>query len=54
MSVFLRRFITDETGASTIEYGLIFALIATAVGAAVLLLGAKLETGFSSPNIELH
>jgi pilus assembly protein Flp/PilA len=48
MAAFMNRFITDESGATSIEYGLIAALIALAVVSALPLIGTSLSTTFSS------
>jgi len=42
----LKRFVTDEGGATAIEYGLIAALISVAVIAGVRAIGTKLSTTF--------
>jgi pilus assembly protein Flp/PilA len=47
MSAFFRRFISDETGASAITYGLILALFAAAIITAVQLLDIRLKAGFA-------
>ena len=47
MSKFLTRFVNDETGATAIEYGLIAALMAVAVIAAIGLLSPKMESSFT-------
>lgn len=44
------RFVGDETGATAIEYGLIVALIAVVIIAAVTTLGTKLNTVFTTIN----
>lgn len=43
----LRKFLQDEDGATAIEYGLIAALIAVAVIAAIGAVGTELSTTFS-------
>jgi pilus assembly protein Flp/PilA len=48
MSVLLKRFIKDESGATAIEYGLIAAGISVAIIAVVQGLGSKLVTTFTS------
>jgi pilus assembly protein Flp/PilA len=40
-------FLADDRGVSAIEYGLITALIATAILAALTLMGASLSTNFA-------
>ena len=47
MSKFLNRFATDESGATAIEYGLIAALMAVAIIAAVGILSPKLSSAFT-------
>ncbi len=44
----LKKLITDDCGATAIEYGLIAALIAVAVITAVTSVGTKLTTTFNS------
>jgi pilus assembly protein Flp/PilA len=48
MSKFVTRFVNDESGATAIEYGLIAALMAVAIIAAVGALSPKLLTSFTS------
>lgn len=43
----LRKFLQDEDGATAIEYGLIAALIAVAVIAAIQAVGDQLSTTFN-------
>lgn len=45
--VYIRSFVSDESGATAIEYGLIAAGIAVAIIAAVGLLGDSLESMFT-------
>ena len=52
MKIF-RRFLSDESGATAIEYGLIAAGIALAIIATVNGLGTKLNTKFTSINSSL-
>jgi pilus assembly protein Flp/PilA len=44
----ITRFLRDESGATAIEYGLIAALIAVAIIAAVELVGTNLTTTFNT------
>ena len=44
----VRRLINDESGATAIEYGLIAALVAVAIIAALTALGGSLDTLFSN------
>jgi pilus assembly protein Flp/PilA len=46
MTQFLNRFSKDESGATAIEYGLIIALIAVIIIAAVTLLGQRVNGAF--------
>jgi len=48
-----RQFLTDESGATAIEYGLIAAGISVAIIAVVNDLGTKLHTTFSSISTQL-
>lgn len=48
MVQFVKRFLTDRSGATAIEYGLIAAGIAVAIIAVVQGLGSNLNTTFSS------
>jgi pilus assembly protein Flp/PilA len=48
-----RRFFSDQSGATAIEYGLIAAGIALAIIAAVNGLGSTLNTNFTSINSSL-
>lgn len=49
----LVQFIREESGATVIEYGLIAALIAVAIIAAVTALGTGLQNTFNSVTSEL-
>ncbi len=51
----LRRFLDEENGQTLVEYGLLLALIAIAVIAAVTVLGRKLANTFNivSANLPL-
>ena len=44
----LQRFVQDESGATAIEYGLIAALIAVVIIAALTVLGQQVSGGFST------
>jgi pilus assembly protein Flp/PilA len=48
MSKFVTRFLNDESGATAIEYGLIVALMATIIVAAVTALGVNLKGAFAT------
>ncbi len=45
---FIKQFARDEEGVTAIEYGLIAALIAVAIIAAVTLIGTRLNATFAS------
>ncbi len=45
---FAKRFLTDETGATAIEYGLIVALIAVVIISAVTSIGTNLKAKFTT------
>ena len=48
MNELMKRLVREEEGATAIEYGLIAALIAVVIIAAVTTLGTKLTSVFSS------
>ena len=48
MTKFVSRFMSDESGATAIEYGLIVALIAVVIITAVTTVGTNLKTSFTS------
>lgn len=54
MKALIKRFKADESGATAIEYGLIAALIAVAIIAAVRSVGGSLNTTFSDINAALQ
>ena len=54
MSILIKRFVKDESGATAIEYGLIAAGISVAIIAVVQGLGSKLNTTFTSVNNALN
>ena len=47
MDMSLERFLSDESGVTAIEYGLIASLVAVTIITAVTALGAKLSTPFN-------
>ena len=47
MKKFISKFMSDESGATAIEYGLIAALIAVVIIAAVTALGNNISTQFT-------
>ena len=49
----IARFIRDEAGATAIEYGLIAALVAVAIIAALTALGTSLDGIFTTVSTEL-
>lgn len=49
----IQKFIRDEQGVTAIEYGLIAALIAVVIIAAVKIVGTQLDTTFSKIGSEL-
>jgi pilus assembly protein Flp/PilA len=53
MSKLVLRFVTDESGATAIEYGLIAAGIAVAIIATVQALGTNLNSTFSTVSTAL-
>jgi pilus assembly protein Flp/PilA len=46
MTTFLKNFLSDESGATAIEYGLLAALIAVVIIAGAGLLGTNINTTF--------
>ena len=48
MTQLLTRFVSDESGATAIEYGLIAALIAVAIIGAATTVGTNLSTTFTT------
>ncbi len=48
MRKFFAKFLSDESGATAIEYGLIAALISVAIITAVTLVGTNLNSTFNS------
>jgi pilus assembly protein Flp/PilA len=53
MQKLFQNFITDENGATAIEYGLIAALIAVAIIGGVTAVGTKLSTAFETVSSNL-
>jgi pilus assembly protein Flp/PilA len=51
--IFLKRLMTDDRGATAIEYGLIAALIAVAAITALQSLGSELSTTFNTVDTTL-
>lgn len=49
----LKRFITDDAGATAIEYGLMAALIAVVIITGVTAVGTKLSTTFTNLSANL-
>jgi len=54
MTALYNRFISDESGATAIEYGLIAALIAVAIIAALTQIGTSLDTTYGKVATELN
>ena len=48
MSKFVARFAKDESGATAIEYGLIACLLSVGIIAALQVVGAQLNTAYTS------
>jgi pilus assembly protein Flp/PilA len=48
MTMLIRNYLRDDSGATAIEYGLIAALIAVVIIAAVTAVGTNLSTTFTS------
>ena len=53
MSKFFARFLQDESGATAIEYGLIAALVAVVLVAALSTMGTKLSGTFDQVSAKL-
>lgn len=53
MRKMFKNFVTNESGATAIEYGLIAALIAVAVISGVTAVGTKLSTAFETVQTNL-
>ena len=54
MPTILHRFVTNESGATAIEYGLIASLIAVAIIAGATALGTSLNTTFDSLSTKMQ
>lgn len=54
LTTMLKQFIRDEEGVTAIEYGLIAALIAVVIIAAVKLVGTELDKTFDKIGTELQ
>ncbi|MFI4935642.1 MAG: Flp family type IVb pilin [Caulobacterales bacterium] len=54
MQKFMSRFMSDQSGATAIEYGLIVALIAVVIIGAVTTLGGNLNTSLSTAGSAIH
>jgi pilus assembly protein Flp/PilA len=54
MTKFMTRFVRDESGATAIEYGLIAALMAVAVIAAISLLQPQMEGAFTKIGAKMN
>ncbi|MBJ7447550.1 MAG: Flp family type IVb pilin [Brevundimonas sp.] len=53
MTKFISKFVSDESGATAIEYGLIAALIAVAIITALTLLGGNISKAFNKVATEV-
>ena len=53
MMVILKRYWHDESAATAIEYGLIAALVAVVIIAALKLIGTRLSTKFNAVSTQL-
>ena len=53
MKTFISKFMSDESGATAIEYGLIAALIAVVIIAAVTALGTNIDSTFKKVAAEM-
>jgi pilus assembly protein Flp/PilA len=53
MTKFISKFVSDESGATAIEYGLIAALIAVAIITALTLLGGNISNAFNKVATEV-
>lgn len=53
MRMYFRAFLTDESGATAIEYSLIAVLVAVVIIGALQLLGTELDTTFTSVGTSL-
>jgi pilus assembly protein Flp/PilA len=51
---FLRKFLTNKSGATAIEYGLIAALIAVVIITGVTSVGTRLSTTFTTLSTKLN
>lgn len=49
----IKQFLTDEQGATAVEYGLFVAAIAAVIVAIVVTLGGKVNTAFTNVNTKL-
>ena len=53
MTNIFKQFITDDSGATAIEYGLIAALVSVAAITALVAMGTSLESMFTAVSTEL-
>ncbi|GJE59635.1 Flp family type IVb pilin [Methylobacterium trifolii] len=54
MTTVFKRFASDESGATAIEYGMIAALIAVVIIASLKIIGTKLNAKFSTISSQLN
>ena len=53
MKTMFKKFASDESGATAIEYGMIAALIAVVIIGTLKVIGTKLNTAFNSISTQL-
>ena len=53
MKKFLNRVVSDENGATAVEYGIMVAAVAAVIIAVVFVIGGKVETAFNTVNSNL-
>ena len=53
MKKFLNRVVSDENGATAVEYGIMVAAIAAVIIAVVFVIGTKVDTAFETVNTNL-
>lgn len=53
MKKFLNRVVSDENGATAVEYGIMVSAVAAVIIAVVFVLGTKVDTAFETVNTVL-
>ena len=53
MKKFLNRVVSDENGATAVEYGIMVAAVAAVIIAVVFVIGTKVDTAFETVNTVL-